>query len=76
MTPADVITDGLRWYAQHEPRRAVDRAFAEVDARAARTARDAGDHPEAARRLLLAIGRCKGQPTALVRQLEEVRDGE
>ena len=75
MTPADVITDGLRWYAQHEPRRAVDRAFAEVDARAARTARDAGDHPEAARCLLLAIARCKGQPHALVRQLEEVRDG-
>jgi len=75
MTPADVITDGLRWYAQHEPRRAVDRAFAEIDARAARTARDAGDHPEAARCLLLAIARCKGQPHALVRQLEEVRDG-
>ena len=75
MTPADVITDSLRWYAQHEPRRAVDRAFAEIDARAARTARDAGDHPEAARCLLLAIARCKGQPHALVRQLEEVRDG-
>ena len=76
MTPGEIITDGLRWYAQHEPRRAVDRAFAEIDARAARAARDAGDHPEAARCLLLAIGRCKARPVALVRQLEEVRDGE
>jgi hypothetical protein len=76
MIPGEIITDGLRWYAQHEPRRAVDRAFAEIDARAARTARDAGDWPASARSLLLAIARCKGQPAALVRQLEEVRDGE
>ena len=75
MIPGEIVTDGLRWYAQHEPRRAVDRAFVEVDARAARTARDAGDWPASARSLLLAIARCKGQPAALVRQLEEVRDG-